>query len=66
MVNIQNGQALKQVCLNSVSLTFLIYINNLPDNSTFNPKLFGDDTWFFSVIDDKHLSVNKLIKVWIE
>ena len=43
-------------------LLFLIYINDLPDNSKLssNPKLFADDTSLFSVIDGKHLSANKL------
>ena len=40
--------------------TFLIYINDWPDNLTSNPKLFADDTLLFSVIDDEHLSANKL------
>ena len=31
-------------------LLFLIYINDLPDNLSSNPKLFADDTSFFSVV----------------
>ena len=39
---------------------FLIYINNLPDNLILNSNLFHDDGSLFSVINDKHLSANKL------
>ena len=46
--------------LNSGTITFLIYINDLPDNFISNPKLRADDTSLFLVISDKHLSVNKL------
>ena len=42
------------------SLLFLTYINDLPDNLISNSKLFADDTSLFSVINDKHLSANKL------
>ena len=38
----------------------MIYINDLPENLTLNPKLFADDTSLFSVINDKHLSTNEL------
>ena len=41
-------------------LLFLIYINDLPDNLIPNPELFADDTSLFLVINDKHLSINKL------
>ena len=41
-------------------LLFLIYINDLPDNLISNSKLFSNDTSLFSVINDKHLSANKL------
>ena len=41
-------------------LLFLIYINDLPDNLISNSKLFADDASLFSVINDKHLSANKL------
>ena len=41
-------------------LLFLIYINNLPQNLVSNPKLFIDDTSFFSVIRNKHLSAQKV------
>ena len=41
-------------------LLFLIYINDLPDNLISNSKLFAGDTSLFSVINDKHLSANKL------
>ena len=33
-------------------LFFLIYINDLSDGLTANPKLFADDTSHFSVVDD--------------
>ena len=36
-------------------LIFLIYINELSKNLMSNPKLFADDTSFFSVIFDKNL-----------
>ena len=36
-------------------LIFLIYINELSENLMSNPKLFADDTSFFSVIFDKNL-----------
>ena len=42
------------------SLLFFIYISDLPDNLTSNPKLFADDTSLFSITDDKHSSVNEL------
>ena len=41
-------------------LLFLIYINDLPENLVSNPKLFADDTSLFSVIRNKHLSVQNL------
>ena len=41
-------------------LLFLIYINDLPENLVSNPKLFADDTSFFSVIHNKHLSAQNL------
>ena len=49
-------------------LSFLIYINNLPDNLSSNPKLFADDTSLFSVGHDiKQSGINfndDLEKVW--
>ena len=39
---------------------FLIYINDWPENLISNPKLFADDTSFFSVIRSKHLSAQNL------
>ena len=33
-------------------LLFLIYLNNLSDNLSSNPKLFADDTSLFSVVYD--------------
>ena len=41
-------------------LLFLIYKNELSENLVSNPKLFADDTSFFSVICDKDLSAKKL------
>ena len=41
-------------------LLFLIYINDLSDNLTFNAKLFADDTFLFSVIHDVNTSVKEL------
>ena len=38
----------------------MIYINDLLDNLISNSELFADDTSLFSVINDKHLSANKL------
>ena len=63
MINIQNGQVLRQVSLKVqfwVHYFFDIYINDLPDNLISNPKLFTDDTSLFSVTNDKHSSANKL------
>ena len=63
VLNNQNGQILKQ---GSLKVQFwdhyfcMIYINDLPDILTLNPKLFADDTSLFSVINDKHSSTNKL------
>ena len=37
-------------------LLFLIYINDLPDNLSSNPKLFADDTSLFSAVHDKNQS----------
>ena len=31
---------------------FLIYINNLPEDLQYNPKLFADDTSLFSTAQD--------------
>ena len=33
-------------------LFFLIFINDLSDNLISNPKLFADDTYLFSVVQD--------------
>ena len=43
-----------------VPLFFLIYINDLSDDLSSNPKLFADDTSLFSVVHDKYISANKL------
>ena len=41
-------------------LFFLIYVNDLSDNFSSNPKLFADDTSLFSVVHDKNISANEL------
>ena len=41
-------------------LFFLIYINDLSDDSSSNPKLFGDDTSLFSVVHNKNTSAKEL------
>ena len=41
-------------------LLLLIYINDLPENSVSNRKLFADDTSLVSVIRNKHLSAQNL------
>ena len=41
-------------------LFFLIYINDLSDDSASNPKLFSDDTSLFSVIENMTKSANEL------
>ena len=41
-------------------LFFLIYINDLSDDLSSNPKLFADDTSLFSVVNDKNTSVKEL------
>ena len=38
------------------SLLFLIYINDLAENLSSNPKLFADDTSLFSVVRDLNTS----------
>ena len=42
------------------TLLFLIYINDLSDNLSFNVKLFSDDTSLFSVIHDIDFSDGEL------
>ena len=46
-----------------VSLSFLIYINDLTEGLSSNAKLFADDTSLFSVIHDIQTSANNLNKV---
>ena len=41
-------------------LFFLIYINELSDGLTSNPKLFADDTSLFSVFPNINLTTNDL------
>ena len=42
------------------TLLFVIYINDLSDNLSFNVKLFSDDTSLFSVIHDIDFSDGEL------
>ena len=48
-------------------LFFLVYIIDLPEGSTANAKLFGDNTSLFSVVHDSTASLvsldNDLIKI---
>ena len=52
-------------------LLFLIYINDLAQNLSLNPKLFADDTSLFSVVRDLNTSaieINvdlKKIEAWV-
>ena len=41
-------------------LFFLIYINDLSDDLSSNPKLFADDTSLFPVVRDKNTSAKEL------
>ena len=41
-------------------LFFLIYINDLSDDLSSNPKLFADDASLFSVVHDKNTSAKEL------
>ena len=41
-------------------LFFLIYINDLSDDLSSNPKLFEDDTYLFSFVHDKSTSAKEL------
>ena len=41
-------------------LLFLMYINNLSNELSSNPRLYGDDTFLFSVVRDTNLSANAL------
>ena len=41
-------------------LFFLIYVNDLSDGLTANPKLFADDTFLFSVIHNINSTANDL------
>ena len=43
-----------------VPLSFLIYLNDLPDNLSSNCKLFADDTSLFSVVNSIHTSAATL------
>ena len=39
---------------------FLIYINDLPDDLTSNPKLIADDTSIFSTVIDPNAVVDQI------
>ena len=41
-------------------LLFLIYINDLAENLSSNPKLFADDTSLFSAVGDLNTSANEI------
>ena len=41
-------------------LLFLIYINDLAENLSSNPKLFADGTSLFSVVRDLKISANEI------
>ena len=41
-------------------LLFLIYINDLPNESKSNVNLFADDTYFFTIVKDKSENDNTL------
>ena len=42
------------------TFTFLIYINDLPDNLTSNPNLFAGDTSLFSTVTDPNATENHI------
>ena len=42
------------------TLFILIYVNDLPDNITSNPKLFADDTSLFSTVTDPNPGANQI------
>ena len=44
------------------SLLFLIFINDLLDNLTSNPKLLADDTSLFSTVTDPNVTANQINK----
>ena len=50
-------EPLKALCLGFLKK---IYINDLPDNLTSNPKLFADDTSLFSTVTDPNATVNQI------
>ena len=41
-------------------LLFIIFVNNLSDGLSSNPKLFADDTSLFSVVHDINTSTTEL------
>ena len=54
---------LLDVCPSRSSLCFylfLVYINDLPDKLTSNPKLFADDTTLFSKVIDPNATTNQI------
>ena len=55
MGSTQNQLTVKQEFLEDLlwdHCFFLIYINHLSDDLTSNPKLFSDDTTFFSIVQN--------------
>ena len=52
MANILSGQIFLSGFLNGRPILLLIYINNLSDNVSSNPKHFVDGTSLFSVVHD--------------
>ena len=54
---------LLDVCPSRSSLCFyffLVYINDLPDKLTSNPKLFADDTTLLSKVIDPNATTNQI------
>ena len=64
MGNTLHGSQLKQglrMVLNLDHFFFLIYINNLSGDLVFTAKLFEDDKYLFSVVENMTKSVNDLL-----
>ena len=43
-----------------LDITFLIYINDLPDNLTSNPNLLADNMSLFSTVTDLNVTANQI------